>query len=51
MATYTQLQSLIGTIRQLLEKARQESDFCEYYRLTEELCMAEAALKTQLVAA
>lgn len=39
-----QLESLITTIRQLLQKARSTDDSCEYYRLCEELRLAQAAL-------
>ncbi len=44
-----QLESLISTIRQLIQKARSNNDGCEYYRLCEELRMAEAALNARSV--
>jgi hypothetical protein len=44
-----QLESLITTLRQLMQKALSKGDCCEYYRLCEELHLAEAALKTQTV--
>jgi hypothetical protein len=43
-----QLESLISTIRQLIQKARTNGDSCEYYRLCEELRFAEAALNARL---
>lgn len=43
-----QLESLISTIRQLIQKARNSGDSCEYYRLCEELRLAEAALNARL---
>lgn len=43
-----QIESLIATIRQLIQKARSTDDSCEYYRLCEELWMAEAALNARL---
>jgi hypothetical protein len=49
MLTINQIQNLINTIRQLMEKARHNGDCCEYCRLSEELRLAEAALKTQLL--
>ncbi len=47
MLSNNQIQNLIVTIRQLAEKARVNQDYCEYYRLFEELRLAEAALKVQ----
>jgi hypothetical protein len=40
-----QLESLITTLDQLMQKARNEGDSCEYYRLCEELHLAQADLK------
>ncbi len=45
--TTIQLESLITTIRQLIQKARSSNDSCEYYRLCEELRFAEAALNAR----
>lgn len=39
-----QIESLISTICQLIQKARNSNDSCEYYRLCEELRLAQAAL-------
>jgi hypothetical protein len=46
--TYVQLEGLIATLWQLVQKARSNGDSCEYYRLSEELRMAEAALKERV---
>jgi hypothetical protein len=40
------LENLVDTFRQLIRKAQREGDSIEYYRLWEELRMAEMALKT-----
>lgn len=45
--TSSQIELLITTIRQLIQKARNTGDSGEYYRLSEELCMAQAALNTR----
>ena len=42
----TQLESLVTTFRHLMQKARNDEDAAEYYRLGEELCLAEAALNS-----
>jgi hypothetical protein len=43
-----QIESLVTTLRQLIQKARSNGDSCEYYRLCEELRLAEAALNARL---